>query len=122
MRSTDSKSVVERQYSELCEEKAHLEEELKTALQELKEMNEVERMAIAVNESPSVASQQHSIEQIHNQMAQIESQIQQLKDKMQRDSAKLHEVLDSFVVLKNEILGIEMDEEASLCVCFEPAL
>ena len=75
-------------------------------------MNEVERIAIRVNETPSISSQQQSIEQIHTHINQIELQIQQLKDKMQRDSAKLHEVYDSFVTLKNEILGIEMDEEA----------
>ena len=95
---------------------------MKAALQELKEMNEVERKAIIVNRFPSVSSQEHSIEQIHDQMKQIESQIQRLKDKMQRDSARLREVFDSFVVLKNDILGIEMDEEASWPVCFGSVL
>lgn len=88
------------------------------ALQFLKEMNEVERRSIEVNQIQSVSVQQQNIEQIRTQIDHIEQQIQKLKEKMQQDCTKLRTMYDSFILLKNEILGIEMEEEASFCVCW----
>lgn len=114
--------LLETRYTELCEEKTRLEEELRVALQFLKEMNEVERRSIEVNQIQSVSIQQQNIEQIRIQIDHIEQQIQKLKEKMQQDCNKLRTMYDSFILLKNEILGIEMEEEASFCVCWSTRL
>ena len=79
------------------------------ALQFLKEMNEVERRSIEVNQIQSVSIQQQNIEQIRTQIDHIEQQIQKLKEKLQQDCTKLRTMYDSFILLKNEILGIEME-------------
>lgn len=46
----------------------------------------------------------------------IETDIQELKKKLERDSAILMEHYSSFEKLKNDILGIEMDEEDGMDV------
>ena len=41
----------------------------------------------------------------------VESEIQQLKKKMEEDNKQLSELANAFTKLKNNILGIEIEEE-----------
>lgn len=104
----------------LNEEKLQLEKEVQASLQKLKEMNEIERRSIEVNAFPKKEELQtwyfrfqltdSDIEKTHNHILRIETEISKLRKKMEEDSTKLHSIFEAFVKVKNEILGIQIQE------------
>ena len=66
------------------------------------------------------------IEKTQNHILRIEAEISKLRKKMEEDSTKLHSIFEAFVKVKNEILGIQiqdsLDEDDKMeveefCVC-----
>ena len=50
------------------------------------------------------------MEKTHNHILRIETEISKLRKKMEEDSTKLHSIFEAFVKVKNEILGIQIQE------------
>ena len=54
-----------------------------------------------------------SIDDTQKQISCIDEQISALRKKMEDDSKKLHSIYEAFVKVKNEILGIEVEEKVN---------
>ena len=99
---------------------------MEEALVYLKEMNKIEKKSIEVNQyETSQEIQQYEwmveimnrkIDSTVHHIKHIELEIQNLKKKMEKDGEALNNLYTSFIKLKNEIMGVDADDEDGMDV------
>ena len=105
----------------MTSEKKELEAEVERSLQTLKEMDEIEKESIKVNEYPSREVLQtygqgdwihcRNIEKVQNHINRINTEIEKLRTKVEEGSKRLRSIYETFKQVKNEILGIQIQED-----------